>query len=87
MKTTWDFVQMYYPNYQSCPTITFSDDLCKLLDEEYEIGDDAHTLLKEQYKGDVRNPEILVDYNTVMLEIYEKAIQSYINSQNNKSNI
>lgn len=81
MKTTWDFVQKYYPNFQSCYTIAYSDDLCKLLDEEYEVGDDAHTLLKEQYKGDVRNPQILSDYNEVMLEIYERAIQGFINSQ------
>lgn len=82
MKTTWDFVEEYYPNYHSCNMIAESDDLIKIMDGEYEEGDSAHRRLVEDYSGDENDPQIAKDYDKVMRFIYEESIINYINSQN-----
>lgn len=85
MKTPWDFVERYYQNFHSCDLIAESDDLSKILDEEFEVGDSSHKLLIHKYYGDVTNPQISIDYNNIMIQIYEKAIRRFIKSQEKKS--
>jgi hypothetical protein len=80
MKTIWDFIVENYLDYHNSDTIAYSDDLHKLLNKEYEDGDDAQLLLVDVYNGDINNPQIKHDYNEVMVEIYEKAITNYINN-------
>ena len=43
METTWDFVEKYYPDYYQSEEITLSDDLEKILKEEWEEGE--HTIV------------------------------------------
>ena len=81
MKTTWDFVEKYYPNYQKSELITLSDDLSKLLDGEWEEGDSSHTMLVEEYDGNPLHPNIQLDYNEVMKMIYERSIENYIKTK------
>jgi hypothetical protein len=78
IETPWDFVEKYYPNYYSSDDITYNDDLHKLVDREFEIGDGAYDLLIQKYGGDINNPQILIDIQKSDVEIYEKAIEGYI---------
>lgn len=81
--TPWDFVEKYYPNYHTCDLIALSDDLTKIIDEEFDAGDSAHKLLLEKYDGDRLSPEIFTDYHDVMMTIYEKAIENFQTTQKN----
>lgn len=83
-KTVWDFVEENYPGYHSSEDIAKSDDLHKLVNEEQEDGDDATFLLDKEYKGDVRNPHILIDHNELLVQIYEKAIENFYKKQPKK---
>ena len=80
METAWDFVQEYFPNYYQSNLIAYSEDLSKLVNKECEEGDDAYSLLMKDYSGDIDNPSIYMDYKQVMSDIYEKAIEQYINN-------
>lgn len=42
IKTVWDFVEEYYPNYCRCNDIAENDDYCKIIDGEIFEGDDSH---------------------------------------------
>lgn len=92
MKTTWDFVEKYYPNYYSCSDITLSDDLKKILDGEQngeaskiynEIRADL-MLFHGCFIGDEEELENLINgevermYSNVMFDIYRKSITAYI---------
>jgi len=81
IKTPWDFVEKYYPNYYGSDEIAYNDDLSKLLDEEHEDGDCASELLKREYNNDLNNGQIQEDYNKSMSEIYERAIEGYLKEQ------
>jgi hypothetical protein len=80
METAWDFVQEYFPNYYQSNLIAYSEDLSKLVNKELEEGDSAYSLLMKDYSGDIDNPSIYMDYKQVMSDIYEKAIEQYINN-------
>jgi len=84
LKTAWDFVEAHYPNYHSSNEIAHSDDLAKLIDDDYtdDEHDHAANLLRIEYGGDVKNPKIQADYNEVMVNIYEKAIENFLTSAN-----
>jgi len=45
MKTTWDFVEKYYPNYESSSEITENDDLHKIINGE--LNGEAETIYNE----------------------------------------
>lgn len=77
----WHFVQKYYPDYDHCEEITRESDLFKLIEKEYEEGDDAHTMLVEDYNGNINNPEIYKDWRGCLCQIYEEAIKGYIEQQ------
>lgn len=91
MTTVWDFVEKYYPKYYSSIEIMENDDLQKLLDGEYqepvegtgETGDGAWRMLQSKYGGDIENPQILIDFQASCADIYERAIQEYVESQQN----
>lgn len=75
-KKVWDFVERFYPNYYHCDDIAYNDDLHKIVNGSSEEGDDAHTLLTEEFEGDLKSVHL------AMLEsdkkIYERAIQGFI---------
>ena len=77
-KTVWDFIEQYYSNYYSSNEIAHNDDLCKLVNKEQEPGSVAEKLLKEKYNDDINNPNILIDYNKSLIDIYEKAIKNFL---------
>jgi len=76
--SAWDFVEKYYPNYSSSNEIAHSDDLQKLLDDEYEDGDHASNLLVKEYGGKIWDPQIIDDYRQSLMSIYEKSIENYL---------
>ena len=76
-ETPWDFVAEFYPNYYSSDVIALADDLSKLI--HGEINGDAETMLDEDYGGDIKNPQIQIDYDNVHRLIYEAAIEEVIN--------
>ena len=80
MKTIFDFVEKYYPNYYSCEEITRSNDLQKLVDREFKEGDDAHQLLNKEFGGnyDRAYPLIVLAHTEALEQVYEKSIQGYI---------
>ena len=83
--STWDFVTIYYPNYSSCDEIAYNDDLEKLHHEEYEEGDCAHRLLIEEYGGEFNEEShklIKRDLDASYREIYERAIENYLETLN-----
>ena len=85
LTTAWDFVVKYYPNYDSSDVIAYNEDLCKLTNEDYEEGDDAHKLLIEYYDGEFNSitiKEIKRDYEQSLRVIYEKSILAYLETLN-----
>jgi hypothetical protein len=83
--TTWDFVTIYYPNYDSCSEITYNDDLCKLEEGFYDEGDYAYRLLNEEYGGELNDTSralIKRDLDASYREIYERAIENYLETLN-----
>lgn len=82
----WEFVSTYYPKYDHCDTIAYADDLSKIMnDDELGDGSDAEELWQQtcdKYNGDMiqAKAEIANEYNAVHREIYEKAIQGYLDS-------
>ena len=75
-KRAWEFVYIYHPNYSS-KDIARSKDLAKLVNGEYEWGDNACKILELEYGGDDSNPHILIDHNELLVKIYEAAIEGY----------
>ncbi len=78
----WDFVEKHYPNYFGCDSISYLDDLQKLIDKEHENGDASTRLLINAYGGDIENPKIISDHKNLLKEIYKKAINSYSEKNN-----
>lgn len=83
MKTTWDFVEEYYPNYTGSSLISYSDDLEKILNSEWEEGDSSWEVLQKEFDGNPNDPKILCEYHEVMMMIYESSIENYIKKLNN----
>lgn len=91
----WDFVEKYYPNYSTCDEIAYNDDLQKIVDEEYEEGSEAEGILdsitdeitgthpafySQEYINELIDQEVLRRLKESTCEIYERAIEGYINS-------
>lgn len=82
----WGFVEKYYPDYHRSDNIATEGDLCKLNEKEYEEGDCAHELLVDWYNGDINHPDIYKDWKVYLCDIYEVAINAYIESIKEKKN-
>lgn len=89
MKTSiWNFVEQYYPNYSSSDEILYNDDLLKLLEGEVDTGADSlynmlsDILIEESLGIEPSEEEVLEfakeSYNQSLVEIYELAIQGYL---------
>lgn len=75
----WDFVEKYFPNYESSDLIAYSDDLQKIIDKEEEEGSDAERLLELSFDG--QRDIAASEQNRVMREIYEDAIENFLTLQ------
>lgn len=75
----WAFVEKYYPEYSSSDEIARANDLDVILTETYDNwGEAAVNLWEEELK---RSFNIATEMNNELLkEIYEEAIQGYIES-------
>jgi hypothetical protein len=85
LTTAWDFVEKYYPNYDSSDVIAYNGDLCKLYHEEYDDGDCSHQLLIEDYGGEFNTTsrrQIESDFNESTRIVYERAIENYLETLN-----
>jgi len=74
----WDFIMRYLPNYYQDDTVTYSDDLAKLIEKEFEQGDAAYDILKDQFNGDANNPKIQKEYDLVLAELALKAVEGFL---------
>ncbi len=64
--SAWDFVEEYYPNYSS------ADNICRALD----------LFLKKEENGDTLNDEEDTELAYIMEDVYQTAINNFIQSQN-----
>jgi|GEM_PF-2614800 len=95
IKTVWNFVEQYYPNYISSDSISENNDLQKILDGEIDENvmpiygevegniqeNFNYTLYGEELKNEVLK-EIQIQKNASDASIYEEAIKAYIESIN-----
>jgi len=91
MKTTWDFVEKYYPNYTGSDEITENDDLHKIINSEIEgnaeiIYNEVKDELKDLF-GYEPEPYQILDlvgnrFYVSQSNIFKKAIEGYIESEN-----
>lgn len=84
-KNPWRFVEKFYPRYASSDQICHAGDLQKLMDEE--VDGCAEELLNDEFEGDIHNPEILREYNSVHVEVYEDAIEGFIERFNEMADL
>ena len=82
LQDEWDFIEMYYPDYQHSDEILENDLLFSLHSGDYEPDSGAEELLNEAYGGDIKNPQIEIDYNVSCKFIFQKAIVAYVESLN-----
>ena len=86
MKTIWDFVESYYPNYSSSDEILHNEDLLKLIEGQVDTGADSiYNEIREElliFDIEPREEEILglaqQRYSESLVSIYEQAIQGYL---------
>ena len=78
MKTIWEFVEKYYPDYSGSEDIAREGDLTKIIEGEWEAGDCAYELIISEGV----TPHIAqVQADDLRREIYEKAIQGFLDQQ------
>jgi len=82
--TPWDFVEEYYPNYSSSDEICEANDLNLILERKNSIMDEEGTDLHQRYisEFDGQICAVMNRHDQLMKEIYEQAIENFINSQN-----
>jgi len=80
MKSVWEFVEAYYPNYTSSGQIALADELQKIIDNEDEEGSLAREYLDNECDGN--RIVALEHYEAIHRNIYEDAIQGYIDQLN-----
>lgn len=86
-QTIWDFVEQYYPNYSSSDEILHNEDLLKLLEGEVDTGaDSVYNDIREELLilGTEPSQEEVLGlaqqrYSESLVQIYEQAIQNYLN--------
>lgn len=95
-KTTWNFVEQYYPNYSTSEEIAESNDLQKIIDGEYTAMDNAHVIAQEIKKALIeyspRSDKALAydipraakkRLDFLSKAIYKKAIEGYFEALKN----
>lgn len=90
MKTIWDFVEAYYPDYSSSDYILHNEDLLKLLEGQVDTGADSiYNEIREElliFDIEPREEEILglaeQRYAESLATIYAQAIQGYLETLN-----
>jgi len=75
----WSFVEEYYPDYSSSSLIARFDDLSKIILSEEEEGDDAWTILQEEFKGS--RLKAAHERNDLYPLILSEAIEGYLISK------
>ena len=81
MKNIQNFIEKYYPNYDSCNDIAENEDLRKLINNEHQKGDDADRLRIKKYPcpGDVSENNFSInDFAKSELKILQLTIKSFI---------
>jgi hypothetical protein len=76
--TTQEFLETHLPNYYTRDDVTYLDDLHRLLDSEYEDGDDADRVLQSEFGGDLARAYPLVQQKVIEVEhmLLVEAIQN-----------
>ena len=74
----WEFVEKYYPRYSSSDEIATANDIDQILTESDQEWSEGATRIWEGYESDLAAIAILQD--EVMVSIYRKAIEGYIES-------
>ena len=74
----WDFVEKYYPRYSSSDEIATANDIDQILTESDQEWSEGATRIWEGYESDLAAIAILQD--EVMVSIYRKAIEGYLES-------
>ena len=82
---TWDFVEKYYPNYDSSDDIAYNEDLTKIVNNEEQGGDDAYELLKNEFDGDREKAAAAKRESDAT--IYVAAIQGFIDETGKVSTV
>lgn len=74
----WDFVEKYYPRYSSSDEIATANDIDQILTESNQEWSEGATRIWDGYESDLAAIAILQD--EVMVGIYKKAIEGYLES-------
>ena len=81
----WNFVEMFYPNYHNCDQIAHNDDLRKIVDGEYEEGDDAHKYFEDVLGSSLTEAENELAKSNA--EIYHNAIVGFLTILNQERTV
>lgn len=78
-KVVWDFIEEWLPNYSSSEEVALVNDLQKLVDEEFEPGDDIGNILQTEYGGDLSTayPTIQSDINDLDYILLSRAVENF----------
>jgi hypothetical protein len=79
----WGFVELYFPKYSCSDLIARNNDLQKILDHDFELGDCAENLLNNEFKGNLTDPAIKTELYDTERTIYEMAIENYLTTLEN----
>ena len=71
----WDFVEAFYPKYSDSSEILYNNDLCKIVNKEFEDGDEAHKLFIKDFNEDYETAN--QKYILSSTDIYKKAIKRF----------
>jgi hypothetical protein len=81
LETAWDFVEKYYPNYDSSDLIARSNDLAVICEDcqNLQEGSCAKKLFEDELGSSLTEAE--QEQYIVNCKIYEQAIENFINTQ------
>lgn len=77
-KNHWSFVENFYPRYSTCDFISDVFDLDKILSNEHHDREDLNKILCDQYEGNIKHPNIEINYLQGMITIYISSIENYM---------
>jgi len=83
IKTVWDFVTAYFPNYYNSDLIALANDLQKIIDEEAEPESDAHDYFVNECNENMVTAK--EHYEETHRRVYEMAIGEYLQLLKNNS--
>lgn len=73
----WDFVEKYYPNYNSCNEIMRNNDLCKIASQE--LNGDVAEMFRSEFGSDHDLAVAAFDQSTKY--VYKRAIMGHLRSE------